>query len=137
MTDIVERLRATPNWKREECRHWKDVTCVYDRSPFEAADEIERLRAELSWANIESTALLEAMLRQDGNTDCVMLTTAGGRITQISNLVAGMRAERDALLALLTEVRCYVEQDDSGLSRKGKADMELLDRIDAARKGEG
>ena len=48
MTDIVERLRATPNWKREECRHWKDVTCVYDRSPFEAADEIEQLRAELA-----------------------------------------------------------------------------------------
>jgi hypothetical protein len=50
-------------------------------------------------------------------------------------IVEKLRAERDALLALLTEVRCYVEQDDSGLSRKGKADMELLDRIDAARKG--
>jgi hypothetical protein len=44
--DLVTRLRNTPNWKREEYGNWKDATSVYDRAPFEAADEIERLRAE-------------------------------------------------------------------------------------------
>lgn len=42
--DIVERLRDTPNWMRESWGGWKDCTMQYDRAPFEAADEIERLR---------------------------------------------------------------------------------------------
>lgn len=42
--DIVERLRDTPNWMRESWGCWKDCTTQYDRAPFEAADEIERLR---------------------------------------------------------------------------------------------
>lgn len=47
MTDLIERLRNTPNWQRESFEHWKTATSIYDRAPFEAADEIERLRAEL------------------------------------------------------------------------------------------
>jgi len=46
-TELVERLRNTPNWKREEFRGWKENCAVFDRAPFEAADEIERLRAEM------------------------------------------------------------------------------------------
>lgn len=46
MSDIVERLRSTPNWMREEYVSFKFTTHVCDRAPFEAADEIERLRAE-------------------------------------------------------------------------------------------
>ncbi len=46
MSDIVERLRNTPNWMREEFGSWKSATRSYDRAPFEAADEIVRLRAE-------------------------------------------------------------------------------------------
>jgi hypothetical protein len=42
--DIVERLRDTPNWRRETWGPWKDMTSHYDRAPFDAADEIERLR---------------------------------------------------------------------------------------------
>lgn len=46
--DIVARLRDTPNWLREPWSvSWKDLTHKYDRAPFEAADEIERLRALL------------------------------------------------------------------------------------------
>lgn len=45
--DLVERLRNTPNWMREGFQDWKDNTMVYDRAPFEAADEITALRARL------------------------------------------------------------------------------------------
>jgi hypothetical protein len=44
--DLVKRLRSTRNWQREvydEGSNWKDVTCVYDTAPFEAADALERL----------------------------------------------------------------------------------------------
>ncbi len=47
---LVRRLRDTPNWQRESFAHWKDATSVYDRAPFEAADEIERLQAALAQA---------------------------------------------------------------------------------------
>jgi hypothetical protein len=50
MTDIVERLRNTPNWMREECGSWKSVMRSYDCAPFEAAVEIEKLRAALQTA---------------------------------------------------------------------------------------
>lgn len=46
--DIVLRLRDTPNWRKESFGHWKDCTSSYDRAPFEAADEIERLRGLIS-----------------------------------------------------------------------------------------
>jgi hypothetical protein len=48
MSDIVERLRNTQNWTREESGAWRFTTHVCDRAPFEAADEIEKLRAALS-----------------------------------------------------------------------------------------
>ena len=47
MSDIVERLRNTPNWMREEFGSWKSSMLSSDRAPFEAADEIENLRAAL------------------------------------------------------------------------------------------
>ena len=47
MSDIVERLRNTPNWMREEFGSWKSVMRSYDRASFEAADEIEKLRTAL------------------------------------------------------------------------------------------
>ena len=46
MDDLVQRLRNTPNWMRESFGSWKDCVLKYDRAPFEAADEIERLTAE-------------------------------------------------------------------------------------------
>jgi hypothetical protein len=45
---LVERLRHTPNWMRESYGSWKDCVLTYDRSPFEAADEIDRLRVEIA-----------------------------------------------------------------------------------------
>lgn len=44
---LVERLRDTPNWMRESYGSWKDCVLKYDRTPFEAADELERIRAHL------------------------------------------------------------------------------------------
>lgn len=44
---LVARLRATPNWLRESWGSWKDCVTKYDRAPFDAADEIERLRSKL------------------------------------------------------------------------------------------
>lgn len=50
---LVVRLRNTPNWSRESYGHWKDMTSEYDRSPFEAADEIERLQKEVQALTLE------------------------------------------------------------------------------------
>lgn len=50
MSDIVERLRNTPNWMREAFGSWKSAMLSYDRAPFAAADEIEKLRAALKQA---------------------------------------------------------------------------------------
>lgn len=44
---LVERLRDTPNWMRESFGSWKDCVLKYDRAPFEAADELERIHAAL------------------------------------------------------------------------------------------
>lgn len=41
--DLIRRLRNAPNWKREEFGDWKAARSVYDRTPFEAADFIERI----------------------------------------------------------------------------------------------
>ena len=51
MTDLISRLRDTPNWMRESYGSWKDCVLKYDRAPFEAADEIERLTQALKKAN--------------------------------------------------------------------------------------
>jgi hypothetical protein len=56
--DIVLRLRDTPNWMRESFGHWKSCTKEYDRAPFDAADEIERLRTLLpAWQPIETAPI--------------------------------------------------------------------------------
>jgi hypothetical protein len=47
-TELIERLRNTPNWQRESYGNWKDGTVHYDRAPFEAADAIEALQSTLA-----------------------------------------------------------------------------------------
>ena len=54
MSDLVKRLRNTPNWMREGFQDWKDNVRTYDRTPFEAADRIEELEAELEYWREES-----------------------------------------------------------------------------------
>jgi hypothetical protein len=63
MSDIVERLRNTPNWMREKCGSWKSVMRSYDRAPFEAADEIEKLRAKADSIYSERNRLAVAFAR--------------------------------------------------------------------------
>ena len=46
---LIDRLRAPANWLRQNKGvRYEDVVSHYDRAPFEAAAEIERLRAALS-----------------------------------------------------------------------------------------
>ncbi len=65
--DLVQRLRNTPNWLRESYGHWKDCVSSYDRAPFEAADEIERLRA-----SVEGTDEPYAWFWTDGSDSGVL-----------------------------------------------------------------
>lgn len=58
-SDIVARLRNTPNWIAETFGNWKDHMNRYDRAPFEAADEIERLRAEVADLSLYEALVLE------------------------------------------------------------------------------
>jgi hypothetical protein len=67
--DIVVRLRDTPNWMRESFGHWKSCTKEYDRAPFDAAVEIERLRAinaELLEALQDAVALIQNLTGYQG-----------------------------------------------------------------------
>lgn len=42
--DLIEKLRKPANWMAEDRgQHWKDARSRYDKSPFEAADLLERL----------------------------------------------------------------------------------------------
>lgn len=59
--DIVVRLRDTPNWMYESYGSWKDCVRKYSRAPFEAADEIERLRAEVERLAAQSAPTAEAL----------------------------------------------------------------------------
>jgi hypothetical protein len=47
MRSITERLRDTPNWRKESFGDWKSMTSSYDRSPFTAAKRIEQYEALL------------------------------------------------------------------------------------------
>lgn len=62
MSDIIDRLRNTPNWQRESFDHWKSATCVYDRAPFDAADEIARLREQVAALTAERKPLTEQQI---------------------------------------------------------------------------
>ena len=42
-TELITRLRNTPNWQRESYGDWKNGTLFYDRAPFEAADALQAL----------------------------------------------------------------------------------------------
>ena len=44
-TELIARLRNTPNWQRESYGDWKNGTLFYDRAPFEAADALEAAAA--------------------------------------------------------------------------------------------
>jgi len=76
--NLTARLRDTPNWQRESYGDWKNGTLFYDRAPFEAADALEALQAEVAKVN--------------RNAD-----------KHLSNLV-GLIKERDAALARLRQL---------------------------------
>ena len=59
--DLVKRLRNTPNWKREEYGDYKSAMVHYDRAPFEAADRIEELEAELHL--MKTAGIVEVAIR--------------------------------------------------------------------------
>jgi len=50
MKDLINRLRDTPNWRRDPWGgSWKDFTTKIDRAPFEAADALEAQQAEIEF----------------------------------------------------------------------------------------
>ena len=59
--DLVKRLRNTPNWKREGYGNYKSAMVHYDRAPFEAADRIEELEAELHL--MKTAGIVEVAIR--------------------------------------------------------------------------
>jgi hypothetical protein len=69
---------------------------------YEAADEIESLRSRLADAEREARVLVVAMADKCGAPDnWKPLPDAAGMITQISNMVAGLRDERALIAAVL------------------------------------
>jgi regulator of replication initiation timing len=74
-----------PNWQRQDFAKWKDAVSVYDRTPFEAADEIECLRAERD--------ALQSKL--DFHRDRTAEAVAENKDAKAQ--LAALRAERDAL----------------------------------------
>lgn len=67
--DLIKRLRDTPNWMRESYGSWKDCVLKYDRAPFEAADALERLTAELAEAR---RSVPHDELSRDGDGDIAL-----------------------------------------------------------------
>lgn len=45
--DLMSRLRTPANWLSQGGGSWKDTISRYDRTPYDAADEIEQLRGAL------------------------------------------------------------------------------------------
>jgi len=124
-----ERLRDERDAATEDARQFQERLTRAVKGADRMRAGVESLNRQL---NSATTVSVDRQREIDGLRAELAALNQPVKLSEWQELVA----ERDALLALLTEVRCYVEQDDSGLSRKGKADMELLDRIDAARKGE-
>jgi hypothetical protein len=97
-TDIVVRLRNTPNWQRESFEHWKSCTLQYDRAPFDAAEEIERLRAASAARSAEIQQLREALTKvlRAFPTDLDM-AEAGWKAKEIEQACTAYDAARAAL----------------------------------------
>lgn len=64
-TDLISRLRNTPNWLREAFGDWKTATSVYDRAPFEAADALTAQAATIAEQARELAALRAALQEAD------------------------------------------------------------------------
>ena len=102
MSDIVERARLVQRVNA----HWSDSICDCEECAAERcalltpmADEIESLRSWLADAEREARVLVVAMADQFGAPDnWKPLPDAAGMITQISNMVAGLRDERALLV---------------------------------------
>ena len=101
-----------------------DALRVYALRVRAGADEIESLRSRLAAADREATVLVVAMADQFGAPDnWKPLPDAAGMITQISNMVAGLREER-ALIVQRAEnaeaalVEAEQEYQDARIVRK-------------------
>ncbi len=89
-SDIVEQLRA---WAEPISSGYEVPRAAV--TLYEAADEIESLRSRLADAEREARVLVVAMADKCGAPDnWKPLPDAAGMITQISNMVAGLREER-------------------------------------------
>jgi len=108
MSELIDRLRNTPNWMRESFGSWKDCVLKYDRAPFEAADELlvlmaqrDSLRAALQKVldthNREAKAKMSYQNARENFSDSIHERRAQERA-----MLAASDAEREALTLLLT-----------------------------------
>jgi hypothetical protein len=67
-TELVARLRYTPNWSKETYGSWKDCVSTYDRAPFEAADAIESLQKE-NGSMAQLLGMLDAAIAQQAQPE--------------------------------------------------------------------
>jgi len=57
--ELVERLKAPANWLRQDRgEHWKSVSNIYDRAPFEAAARLDELERENARMRAQFTLLM-------------------------------------------------------------------------------
>jgi hypothetical protein len=82
------------------------------------ADEIESLRSRLAAADREATVLVVAMADQFGAPDnWKPLPDAAGMITQISNMVAGLREERALIVQRAENAEAALVEADKDAER--------------------
>lgn len=127
---LVDRLRDTPNWQRETFGKWKTATSVYDRAPFEAADEIEMLASQcvaFSNAARENREIAES-LRKDAERYRYLRNRIPAEVLGQVNAAAGCwidSEDDDGVLVLLTGADADAAVDaamspnrDSGTSKE-------------------
>ena len=108
-----------------------DALRVYALRVRAGADEIESLRSRLAAADREATVLVVAMADQFGAPDnWKPLPDAAGMITQISNMVAGLREERALIVqraenaeAALVEAEQCIDLASRALAGEGVNDQ--------------
>lgn len=129
MSDIVARLRAPANWLRQDKgSDWKNVINHYDRTPFEAADEIERLKAEL----LERDAVW--LPEKDAEIERLRaaLAHADAKGQENDKLLWGTIKDNERLKAALRDTRAKTLEEAAELADKLLGKYDTMDTIPEA-----